>query len=134
MQKKIPMGKNPRGEKFLRGNIPAGIFPHGENQNVNIYLKHTQMCHTDCKSEPKLDFRPLNRCFKNPRGDFFSKNPCGEKSPRGKMKNCYYWWTFIFTHHKHEILSYLNKRLSFIIFENPRGEIFRTGKKSPRGW
>ena len=34
--------------------------PHGENQNVNIYLKHTQMCHTDCKSEPKLDFRPLN--------------------------------------------------------------------------
>ena len=88
VQKKIPMGKNPCGEKF-----------HGENQNVNIYLKHTQMCHTDCKSEPKLDFRALNRCFKNPRGDFFSKNPCGEKSPRGKMKNCYYWWTFIFTHH-----------------------------------
>ena len=77
VQKKIPMEKNPRREKILRGNIPAGNFPHGENQNVNIYLKHTQMCHTDCKSEPKLDFRPLNRCFKNPRG---------EKSPRGKMK------------------------------------------------
>ena len=82
--------KNPHGEKFLRGNIPAGIFPHGENKNVNIYLKQTQMCQTDCKSEPKLDFRPLNRFF---------KNPCGEKSPRGKMKNCYYWWTFILTHH-----------------------------------
>ena len=99
VQKKIPMGKNPCGEKFLRGNIPAGIFPHGENKNVNIYLKHTQMCQTDCKSEPKLDFRPLNRFLKIPAGNFFSKNPCGEKSPRGKMKNCYYWWTFIFTHH-----------------------------------
>ena len=43
---------HPCREKFLRGNIPAGIFPHGENQNVNIYLKHTQMCRTDCKSEP----------------------------------------------------------------------------------
>ena len=52
VQKKIPMGKNPCGEKSLRGNIPAGIFPHGENKNVNIYLKHTQMCQTDCKSEP----------------------------------------------------------------------------------
>ena len=50
------------------------------------------------------------------------------------MKNCYYWWTFIFTHHKHEILSYLNKKLSFIIFENPRGEIFRAGMvQNPRG-
>ena len=128
MQKKIPMGKNPCREKFLRGNIPAGIFPHGEYKNVNIYLKHSQMCQTDCKSEPKLDFRPLNRSFENPRGDFFSKIPCVEKSPRGKMKNCYYWWTFIFTHHLHEILSYLNKKMSFRIFENPRGEIFRTGK------
>ena len=68
VQKKIPMGKNPCGEKFLRGNIPAGIFPHGENKNVNIYLKHTQMCQTDCKSEPKLDFRPLNRFLKIPAG------------------------------------------------------------------
>ena len=48
------------------------------------------------------------------------------------MKNCYYWWTFIFTHHYDEILSYLNKKLSFRIFENPRGEIFRKGK-NPRG-
>ena len=84
VQKKIPMGKNPCGEKFLRGNIPAGIFPHGENQNVNIYLKHTQMCHTDCKSEPKLDFRPLNRCFKkSPRGFFLQKSLRG-KIPAGK--------------------------------------------------
>ena len=78
VQKKIPMGKNPCGEKFLRGNIPAGIFPHGENQNVNIYLKHTQMCHTDCKSEPKLDFRPLNRCFKKSPKIPAGKNPRGE--------------------------------------------------------
>ena len=63
------MGKNPFGKKSLRGSILAEIFPHGVNQNVIIYLKHTQMCQTDCKSEPKLDFRPLNRCFKkNQRG------------------------------------------------------------------
>ena len=76
-------------KKFLRGNIPAGIFPHGENQNVNIYLRHAQMCHTDCKSEPKLDFRPLNRCFKkSPRGFFLQKSPRGfflQKSLRGKI-------------------------------------------------
>ena len=58
VQKKSPLGKS------LRGKIPARKYPrrdfsHGENQNVNIYLKHTQMCRTDCKSEPKLDFRPL---------------------------------------------------------------------------
>ena len=76
VQKKIPMGKNPCGEKFLRGNIPAGIFPHGENKNVNIYLKHTQMCQTDCKSEPKLDFRPLNR--------FFLQKSLRGKIPAGK--------------------------------------------------
>ena len=57
---------------------------HGENQNVNIYLKHTQMCHTDYKSEPKLDFRPLNRCFKkSPRGFFLQKSLRG-KIPAGK--------------------------------------------------
>ena len=84
VQKKIPMGKNPCGEKSLRGNIPAGIFPHGENKNVNIYLKHTQMCQTDCKSEPKLDFRPLNRSFKkSPRGFFLQKSLRG-KIPAGK--------------------------------------------------
>ena len=51
------------------------------------------MCQTDCRSGPKLDFRPLNRSFKkskNPHGDFFEKNPRGEKSPQGKMKNCFY--------------------------------------------
>ena len=88
VQKKIPMGKNPCGEKFLRGNIPAGIFPHGENKNVNIYLKHTQMCQTDCKSEPKLDFRPLNRFLKIPAGIFSPKIPAGKslwgKIPAGK--------------------------------------------------
>ena len=52
LQKKSPWEK-----------IPAGKNPW-ENQNVIIYLKHTQMCQTDCKSEPKLYFRPLNRCFK----------------------------------------------------------------------
>ena len=83
VQKKIPMGKNPCREKFLRGNIPAGIFPHGENKNVNIYLKHTQMCQTDCKSEPKLDFRPLNRFLKIPAGIFSPKIPAG-KNPRGE--------------------------------------------------
>ena len=83
VQKKIPMGKNPCGEKFLRGNIPAGIFPHGENKNVNIYLKHTQMCQTDCKSEPKLDFRPLNRFLKIPAGIFSQKSLRG-KIPAGK--------------------------------------------------
>ena len=81
--------KNPHGEKSLRGKIPAGnypsgIFPHGENQNVNIYLKHTQMCHTDCESEPKLEFRPLNRCLKkSPRGFFLQKSLRG-KIPVGK--------------------------------------------------
>ena len=79
-KKKIPMGKNPCGEKFLQVNIPAGIFPHGENQNVNIYLKHTQMCHTDCKSEPELDFSPLNRGFKKSLQGFFF-----QKSLRGKI-------------------------------------------------
>ena len=83
VQKKIPMKKNPCGEKFLRGNIPAGIFPHGENKNVNIYLKHTQMCQTDCESEPKLDFRPLNRFLKIPAGIFSPKIPAG-KNPRGE--------------------------------------------------
>ena len=80
LQKKSQWEKKPCREKFLRGYIPAGIFPHGENQNVNIYLKHTQMCQTYCKSEPKLDFRPLNRCFK--------KSPLQKslqgKNPRGK--------------------------------------------------
>ena len=33
-------------------------------------------------------------------------------------------WTY--TRHKHEILSYLNKKMSFRIFENRRGEIFVT--------
>ena len=68
----------------MRGNIPAGFFPHGENQNLSIYLKHTQMCQTDCKSEPKPDFRPLNRCFKkSPWGIFLQKIPAG-KIPRGE--------------------------------------------------
>ena len=48
------MGKNPCGKKFLQGNIPEGILPHWENQNVIIYLKHTQMCQTDCKCEISL--------------------------------------------------------------------------------
>ena len=73
------MGKNPCHGKFLRGNIPAGIFSHGKNQNLSIYLKHTQMCQTDCKSEPKLDFRPSDGCFKKSLRVFFSKNPRGEK-------------------------------------------------------
>ena len=72
------MGKNPCGEKFLRGNIPAGIFPHGENKNVNIYLKHTQMCQTDCKSEPKRDFRPLNRFLKILQKSLRGKIPAGK--------------------------------------------------------
>ena len=96
---KIPDGENPCGEKFQGGNIPAGIFPHGENQNVNIYLKHTQMCQIDCKSEPKLDFRPLNIWLCLKLIIFKKKNPRGEELRRGKMKNSYYWWTFIFTHH-----------------------------------
>ena len=55
------------------------IFPHGENQNVIINLKHTQMCQTDCKSEPKLDFRPINKCFKKiPAGIFSPKIPAGK--------------------------------------------------------
>ena len=40
---KIPMGKNPCGEKFLRGNIPAGIFPHGENKML-IYTWNILKC------------------------------------------------------------------------------------------
>ena len=86
--------KNPHGEKSLWGKIPVGKyprgdFPHGENKNVNIYLKHTQMCQTDCKSEPKLDFRPLNRFLKkSPRGFFFQKSLRGKipagKNPRGE--------------------------------------------------
>ena len=82
VQKKIPMGKNPCGEKFLQRNIPAGIFPNGENQNVNIYLKHTQICQTDCKSEPKLEFRPLNRCFKKSPRVFSPKIPVGKNPCR----------------------------------------------------
>ena len=30
LQKIIPMGKNPCGEKFLQANIPAAIFPMGK--------------------------------------------------------------------------------------------------------
>ena len=70
--------KNPHGEKSLRGKNSCG-----ENKNVNIYLKHTQMCQTDCKSEPKLDFRPLNRFLKIPAGIFSPKIPAG-KNPRGE--------------------------------------------------
>ena len=80
----MPCRKNPHGEKYLCVKIPAGKYPRGEYQNVNIYLKHTQMCQTDCKSEPKLDFRPLNRCFKkSPRG-FFLRKSLREKIPAGK--------------------------------------------------
>ena len=73
------MGKMPVWEKFLWGFVSMG------KSKCYYILEHTQMCQTDCKSEPKLDFRPLNRCFKNP--------------SREKMNNCYYWWTFIFTQH-----------------------------------
>ena len=62
VQKKNPDGEKSLRGKFLRGNIPPpppAFFPNGENRNVNIYLKHTQMCQTDCKSESKLHFRPL---------------------------------------------------------------------------
>ena len=52
-QKKNPDGEKSLRGKFLWGNIPPPpvFFPNGENRNVNIYLKHTQMCQTDCKSE-----------------------------------------------------------------------------------
>ena len=49
--------------KIAAGNVPEGIIPLGENKNVIIYLKHSHMYQKDCKSEPKLDFRHLNRCF-----------------------------------------------------------------------
>ena len=140
VQKKIPMGKNPCGEKFLRGNIPVGIFPHGENKNVNIYLKQTQMCQTDCKSEPKLDFRPLNRFLKIPAGIFSPKIPAG-KNPRGEkwkivitgghsflhtinMRSCHIWikrWVLEF--------SKIPAGKFFARGKNPRGD----GEKSPRG-
>ena len=81
-KRKNMLQKKSSWEKILRGNIPTGIFPHGENQNVIIYLKHTQMCQTDSKSESKLDFRPINRCLKNFQWGFFL-----QKSLRGKMKN-----------------------------------------------
>ena len=138
--------KNPHGEKSLRGkipagNIPAGIFPHGENKNVNIYLKHTQMCQTDCKSEPKLDFRPLNRFLKIPTGIFSPKIPVG-KNPRGEkwkivitgghsflhtinMRSCHIWikrWVLEF--------SKIPAGKFFAREKNPRGD----GEKSPRGF
>ena len=81
LQKIIQMGKNPCGENSC-GEISPWRFPHGENQNVNIYLKHTQMCQTDCKSEPNLDFRPLNRCFKESPQGFFLKKSLRGKNPR----------------------------------------------------
>ena len=147
VQKKIPMGKNPCGEKFLRGNIPAGIFPHGENKNVNIYLKDTQMCQTDCKSEPKLDFRPLNRFLKIPAGIFSPKIPAG-KNPRGEkwkivisgghsflhtinMRSCHIWikrWVLEFS--KIPAGKFLHgEKIPAGMVKNPRGEIF-----SPRGF
>ena len=65
--------------KFLRGKISVGKYPHGENQNLSIYLEHTQMCQRDCKSESKLDFRPLYRCFKKiPAGILSPKIPAGK--------------------------------------------------------
>ena len=60
-KKKSRWGKIPAGEIPVGKNSPPPpvFFPNGENRNVNIYLKHTQMCQTDCKSESKLHFRPL---------------------------------------------------------------------------
>ena len=59
--------------------------------------------------------------LKNPTWIFSPKNFHGKTSTRGKIKHCYYWSIFIFTHHMHEILSYLNKKL-----------ILKFIKKSPR--
>ena len=79
------------------------------------------MCRTDCKSEPKLDFRPLNRCFKkSPRGFFLQKSLQGN-IPTGKNEKLLLL-VDIFTHHEHEILSYLNKKMNLRIFENPHGD------------
>ena len=76
----MPWGKIPAGEKSLRGNIPTEISPQGRYQNVIIYLKHTQLRQTDCKSEPKLDLRPFNRCFKK---SLRGKIPAGKNPRRG---------------------------------------------------
>ena len=42
------------------------------------------MCQTDCKSEPKLDFRPLNRSFKKSQQGFFLQKSLRGKIPAGK--------------------------------------------------
>ena len=52
-------------------------------EKSKCYLKHTQICQADCKSEPNLDFRPLNRCLKNPHEDLFSNN-ASKENPRGE--------------------------------------------------
>ena len=72
-------------------------------------------------------------------GIFSPKIPAG-KNPAGKNEKLSLLVDIHFYTPLNEILSYLNKKLSFRIFENPRGEIFRTGKnpggdgeKSPRG-
>ena len=109
--------KNPHRKKSLQENFTE-IFSQEENQNVIVYLKHTQKRQTDCKREPWLVLRHIKtEILKTPNGEI------KEKIPRENIKHCYYWSTFIYIQHCHENFSYLNKKMNMTFFDNSCGEI-----------
>ena len=156
-QDENPAEKNPHREKFLWGKIPARKylcrdFPHWENQNVIIYLKNTEMCQTNCNSEPKLDFRSLNRFFKKFPRQFFLQKSLRRKSPRGKwyivitgwhsflhttyMSTWHIWikrWTLEFTK-IHSVKFFARGKIPAGIVKNNHREIFSPGGFWPLVW
>ena len=124
--------KNPHRKKSLQENFTE-IFSQEENQNVIVYLKHTQKRQTDCKREPWLVLRHIKTDFKNSQRGNKRKNPAGKYQTLLLLVDIHLYTTlsrklFIFEQKDEHYIFRQFLRGNSPHVKNPRGKV-----KNPRG-